>query len=86
MKETPPDAPDVDGARDYLVQDMVHSRGLERIGWVKGVGAAPSSQPQHMEDGSPFFTDGLRLVLWFGDPPIALDESQSLPWQGELPD
>ncbi len=78
--------PDVDEARDYLVQDMAHSQGLERVGWVKGVGAASSSEPHHMEDGSPFFTDGLRLVLWFGEPPIPLDEIQFLPWQGQLPD
>jgi hypothetical protein len=78
--------PDVDEARDYLVQDMAHSQGLERIGWVKGVGAASSSEPHHMEDGSPFFTDGLRLVLWFGEPPIPLDEIQFRLWEGQLPD
>jgi hypothetical protein len=65
---------------------MAHSQGLERIGWVKGVGAASSSEPHHMEDGSPFFTDGLRLVLWFGEPPIPLDEIQFRLWEGQLPD
>jgi LssY C-terminus len=78
--------PDVDEDRDYLVEEMSHSQGLERIGWVKGVGAAPPSAPRHMEDGSPFFTDGLRLVLWFADPPIALDEIQFLPWERLQPD
>ncbi len=73
--------PDVDEARNYLAQDMMRSQGLERIGWVKGVGAASSSEPHHMEDGSPFFTDGLRLVLWFGKPPISLGAIQFLPWE-----
>jgi hypothetical protein len=67
--------PDVDEARNYLAQDMMRSQGL------KGVGAAPSSVPHHMEDGSPFFTDGLRLVLWFGKPPISLGAIQFLPWE-----
>ncbi len=78
--------PDVDEARNYLVQDMLlRSQGLEHIGWVKGVGAASPSEPHHMEDGSPFFTDGLRLVMWFGQAPISIDEVQVLPWEKPPP-
>ena len=73
--------PDVDEARNYLVQDMLRSQGLERLGWAKGVGAATSSNPHEMDDGSPFFTDGLRAVLWFNKPPIPFDEIQLLPWE-----
>jgi len=57
--------PDVDEARNYLAQDMLRSQGIERFGWVKGVGAASPAEPHHMDEGSPFFTDGLRVVLWF---------------------
>ncbi len=77
--------PDVDEARNYLAQDMLRSQGLERAGWVKGVGAAAQSEPHHMDDGSPFFTDGLRLVLWFGKAPISLDELEFLPWERPPP-
>jgi hypothetical protein len=77
--------PDVDEARNYLAQDMARSQGLERLGWAKGVGAASSSEPHHMEDGSPFFTDGLRLVLWFGKPPISLGAIKFLPWERLAP-
>jgi hypothetical protein len=77
--------PDVDEARNYLAQDMLRSQGMERIGWVKGVGAASESEPHQMEDGSAFFTDGLRLVMWFGKPPISLDELQFLPWERPPP-
>jgi hypothetical protein len=73
--------PDVDEARNYLVQDMLRSQGLETIGWVKGVGAATESEPHHMDDGSPFFTDGLRLVMWFGKAPIPLDELDFAHWE-----
>jgi LssY-like putative type I secretion system component LssY len=73
--------PDVDEARNYLVQDMLRSQGLERFAWAKGVGAVSSSEPHHMADGSPFFTDGLRSVLWFGKGPISLSSIQFLPWE-----
>jgi LssY-like putative type I secretion system component LssY len=73
--------PDVDEARNYLAQDMVRSQGVERFGWAKGVGAATSEEPRHMADGSPFFTDGLRLVLWFTKEPIPLDEIDLLLWE-----
>jgi hypothetical protein len=61
--------PDVDEARNYLVQDMLRSQRLTRFGWVKGVGPAPPSAPRHLEDGTPFFTDGLRAVMMFGKGP-----------------
>jgi LssY C-terminus len=77
--------PDVDEARNYLAQDMVRSQGLERLGWAKGVGAASSSDPHYMADGSPFFTHGLRLVLWFGKPPISLGAIEFLPWEKLTP-
>jgi hypothetical protein len=44
--------PDVDEARNYLAQDMLRSQGLERFGWVKGVGAATPAEPHHMDDGT----------------------------------
>jgi hypothetical protein len=77
--------PDVDEARNYLAQDMVRSQGVARFGWVKGVGAAPSSQPHHMADGSPFFTDGLRLVLLLDRHPVPLDKIHLLGWEKPPP-
>ncbi|HZI42381.1 MAG TPA: LssY C-terminal domain-containing protein, partial [Gemmatimonadaceae bacterium] len=58
--------PDVDEARNYLLQDMLRTQRLSRFGWVKGVGRTPSSAPRYMDDGTPFFTDGLRAVMFFG--------------------
>ena len=73
--------PDVDEARNYLVQDMLRSERLTRFGWVKGVGAAPPSAPRHMEDGTPFFTDGLRAVMMFGTGRTPLDQIRLLDWE-----
>jgi hypothetical protein len=77
--------PDVDEARNYLVQDMLRTQRLSRFGWVKGVGPTPSSSPRHMEDGTPFFTDGLRAVMLFGEEPTSLDQIRLLNWEKPPP-
>jgi hypothetical protein len=73
--------PDVDEARNYLVQDMLLSQGVARIGWVKGVGATPQGAPRYLDDGTPFFTDGLRAVMQFTDKQVGLDEVQFFEWE-----
>ena len=77
--------PDVDEARNYLVQDMLRSQKLTRFGWVRGVGASPPSDPRHMEDGTPFFTDGLRAVMMFGTTKTPLDQIRLLDWEKPPP-
>jgi hypothetical protein len=77
--------PDVDEARNYLVQDMLRSERLARFGWVKGVGAAPSAAPRYMADGTPFFTDGLRAVMMFGKEPVSLEQIRLLEWEKPPP-
>jgi hypothetical protein len=73
--------PDVDEARNYLVQDMLFSQGVVRFGWVRGVGGTLRSAPRYMDDGAPFFTDGLRAVMQFTDKQIGLDEVQVFGWE-----
>ena len=77
--------PDVDEARNYLVQDMLRSQRLTRFGWVRGVGAALPSAPRHMDDGTPFFTDGLRAVMMFGTVRTSLDRIRLFDWRSFHP-
>jgi len=72
--------PDVDEARDGLIQDLAYSQALARFAYVKGVGAAPRDDPRHNLTGDPYFTDGLRAVLFFGPRPRTLDEVEYLDW------
>jgi hypothetical protein len=72
--------PDVDEARDYLVQDLLRSQFVARLGWVHGVGVAPQSQPRIMADGTMFFTDGLRAVMILSTEALGLDEIKYLHW------
>ncbi len=52
--------PNVDEARDYVLDDLLASRRVSRLGFVRGVEAAAASSPRHNLTGDPYFTDGLR--------------------------
>jgi len=55
---------DVDFDRSYLLQDLLMSGLVERYGFVDGVRAAPVSVPRTDLTGDPYYTDGLRVVLF----------------------
>lgn len=54
--------PDVDEARDYVLNDLMGARRASRVGYVKGVEEAPPSAPRRNLTGDPYVTDGLRAV------------------------
>jgi len=66
--------PDVDEARRYLFEDLAYSQALARIGFVKGVGEAVKDAPRFNLSGDPYFTDGLRAVMFFEPRPRTLDD------------
>jgi hypothetical protein len=55
--------PDVDEARDYVIDDLAAAGRVSRVGYVEGVGAAPPSAPRRNLTGDPYVTDGLRAVV-----------------------
>jgi hypothetical protein len=59
--------PDVDDARDYVLDDLTERARVAQVGYVAGVGAAPQSNPRRNLTGDPYFTDGLRAVAVFTD-------------------
>ena len=71
---------DVDEARNLLIQDMMYSGGLERLGFITGVGAAGEGRPRSALNGASYHTDGLRAVLFFGTRPLSLSEVEMLSW------
>jgi hypothetical protein len=77
--------PDVDETRDYLLQDMLLSGSLAGFGYVKGVRAATPEAPRFNYTLDPYFTDGLRLVLFVSENYASPDDLE-LVWerQGEL--
>ena len=78
--------PNVDETRDFLVEDLVYSQGLAKIGYVRGVGAASFDEPRGNLTGDPYFTDGLRVVMWVSGSPVGFDEIEIVelgadPWE-----
>jgi len=56
--------PDVDETREYLLEDLAYAQSLTAVGYVRGVGAAAFDAPRGNLTGDPYFTDGLRVVLF----------------------
>ncbi len=54
---------DVDESRNAIVQDLLFSEGLKKVGFVRGVGESTRERPEHNLTGDPYFTDGMRAVL-----------------------
>jgi LssY C-terminus len=54
--------PDVDEARDYVLNDLLVGGRVAKLGFVPGVEPAGAAAPRHNLTGDPYFTDGLRAV------------------------
>lgn len=63
--------PDVDEARDYVLNGLLITQHVARLGLVAGVGAAPRETPRRNLTGDPYFTDGLRGVAILSRRPAA---------------
>ncbi len=59
--------PDVDDARDYVLDDLMEAGRVSQVAYVPGAQAAPQSAPRHNLTGDPYFTDGLRAVAVFSE-------------------
>ena len=64
---------DMDEARNLLVQDMMYSGGLARLGFAIGA-AKPAA------GATPYLTDGLRAVLFLATRPLSLADVEFLDW------
>jgi hypothetical protein len=60
---------------------MAYSQNLQKIGFVKGVGAAPPGAPSENLTTDPYYTDGYRQVLVFDRQPTSLSGIEFLPWE-----
>jgi hypothetical protein len=76
--------PDVDEARRYLIEDLAYSQALARFGYVKGVGQVSKDAPRMNLVGDPYYTDGLRVVMFFEPRPRTLEDVDFL-FHWELP-
>jgi hypothetical protein len=73
--------PVIDEARMYRTLDMASSQSLKTLGYVEGVGHSGRDAPRHNYTDDPYYTDGLRAVMIFGDDRYSLEELEFLPWE-----
>jgi len=66
--------PDVDETREYLLENLVYAQSVSAVGYVGGVGAATFDRPRGNLTGDPYFTDGLRVVVFLSSESVAIDE------------
>jgi hypothetical protein len=78
--------PEVDEARDYVVQDLMLSQSADAVAYTSGEGLAHKDEPRYNYTLSPYFTDGLRAVVFVSDEPVALDEIDIIDWSLPLQD
>jgi hypothetical protein len=78
---TSPINPKVDEARYDLAQDLAYSQALVKIGFTKGAGSSQSTTTEQESGNVRYKTDGLRVVLVFGDRPASLDKIDFFDWE-----
>jgi hypothetical protein len=74
-------APDVDEARDYLLQDLWCAQSLLQYGYIRLSEVATLSDPRRSLNDEAYFTDGMCLVVWVSNEPVSLDQVQFEPWE-----
>jgi hypothetical protein len=72
--------PVVDESREYLFHSLLQSEAVSKFAFVQGVGAATITEPRHNLTGDPYFTDGMRLVMWLSRDPVPPHEAEDLGW------
>ena len=73
--------PDVDDARDTLALEMISAGVLEAIGYAGGVGLRTLDAPGKNLTDDPFFTDGLRAVMFLSEQPVKYEDLRILEWE-----
>ncbi len=72
--------PDVDDSRDYMMQLIWYSQGLERYAWSASGKAKPMSETSWRFTDRGYFTDGYRVVLWLSGPLVSLLDVDYVEW------
>jgi hypothetical protein len=74
--------PNIDEAREHLLQSLLVAGVVEQFGFVAGGPAATQDAPRRNLTQDPYFSDGLRLVALLGDAQSTpLDEVDFLDWR-----
>lgn len=65
----------LDGIRTLAVATLLtYAQSVAAYGYVGGVGMAPYNAPRGNLAGDPYFTDGLRIVVFVSKEPVDISE------------
>jgi hypothetical protein len=59
--------PNVDEAREHLLQSLMVAGSIDRFAFVRGMEPVSQTEPRQNLTGDPYFTDGLRFVVMLSD-------------------
>lgn len=71
---------DVDETRNYLLEDLASAGAVEKFGFAKGVGEVSMDHPKLNPMNDPWWSDGLRLVVFIGDGFVDITDIKRLDW------
>jgi hypothetical protein len=72
--------PDVDEARDYVIDDLMEAGRVSHVAYVAGVEPSEPAAPRRNLTGDPYVTNGLRAVVIFSEArtePVFLNWNES---------
>ena len=72
--------PDVDETREFLLENLAYHQTLAKIAYVGGSNASSIDEPGRNLTGDPYYTDGLRLVMWIASEPKDLQDIKYVDW------
>jgi len=72
--------PDVDDGRNFLLQNLWYSQSLSAAAFTHTGKVVAMENPQLDFNNNPFFSDGMRIVMWLSGEPVALQEVRNLQW------
>ena len=72
--------PDVDETREFLLENLAYNQVLSKIAYVGGSNTSSIDEPGRNLTGDPYFTDGLRLVMWIASELTSLQDIKYVEW------
>ncbi len=73
--------PDVDDTRNGLLQDLAYSQSMYAFGYVGGSQRSTLEDTYYNLTPDPYYSDGLRAVMFFAGRPTTVDEVEILDWE-----
>ncbi|MBL9131288.1 MAG: LssY C-terminal domain-containing protein [Verrucomicrobiaceae bacterium] len=72
--------PMVDEARQYVLESLLERLHISHFGFARAAEPAPKETPRRNLTGDPYFTDGLRLVVFLSEEAVETEKVRNLGW------